>query len=69
MRALLDTNTLIHCEDSIFIRENLGHIFNWLDRFGYDKCVHPESKRNIEQHNDECIRISFLRKLASYQII
>lgn len=69
MRALLDTNILIHREAPVVVRQNIGLVFNWLDRLGYDKCVHPESIGEIERHNDAHVRASFMAKLASYRTI
>jgi hypothetical protein len=69
MRALLDTNILIHREAPVVVRQNIGLVFRWLDRLRYEKCVHPESIREIERHNDERVRNSFRAKLASYRII
>jgi len=69
MRALLDTNILIHREASVVIRENIGLVFNWLDRLGYEKCVHPESIGEVKQHKDKRLRDSFLAKVKAYKII
>lgn len=59
MHALLNSNIMIHHEACIVICEDIGYVFNWLDPHGYDKCFHPENKKHIEKHSDECIRISF----------
>ena len=69
MRALLDTNILIHREAPVIIHEDIGLLFNWLDRLGYNKYIHPESKSEIERHKDDRIKASFLAKLASYHVI
>lgn len=69
VRALLDTNILIHREAPVVVRQNIGIVFRWLDRLGYEKCVHPESIREIERHNDERVRNAFRAKLASYHTI
>jgi hypothetical protein len=69
MRALLDTNILIHREASVVVRQDIGLVFNWLDRLSYEKCIHPESIREIERHADERVRNSFIAKLASYRTI
>lgn len=69
MRALLDTNILIHREASIVVQQNIGILFNWLDRLGYEKCVHPVSLEEIEQHEDPRVRKSFRAKLASYRLL
>lgn len=41
MRALLDTNILIHREAAIVKNEDIGQLFNWLDKLHIDKVVHP----------------------------
>jgi predicted nucleic acid-binding protein len=69
MRALLDTNILIHREAAVVVRQNIGLVFNWLDRLDYEKCVHPVSVEEIERHEDERIRRSFAAKIASYRVL
>lgn len=69
MRTLLDTNILIHREASIVVQQNIGILFNWLDRLGYEKCVHPVSIEEIDQHEDPRVRRSFQTKLASYRLL
>lgn len=69
MRALLDTNILIHREAPVVVQQNIGLLFNWLDRLGYEKCVHPVSFEEIDQHEDARVRHSFSAKLASYRLI
>ena len=66
MRILLDTNILIHRETANIVKENVGVLFNWLDRLGYEKCVHPVSSSEIGRHADERVRRSFAAKLKSY---
>jgi predicted nucleic acid-binding protein len=69
MRVLLDTNILIHREAAVVVRQDIGPLFNWLDRLRYDKCVHPVSVKEIEQHRDERVRRSFAAKIASYRVL
>ncbi len=69
MRALLDTNILIHREAPLPVHQNIGLIFNWLDRLAYEKYVHPVSIGEIERHDDERVRRSFKTKLKSYRQI
>lgn len=69
MRVLLDTNILIHREAPVVVHQDIGLLFNWLDRLRYDKCVHPISINEINQHKDEKVRSSFTAKIASYRII
>lgn len=69
MRALLDTNILIHREAPVVVEQNIGLLFNWLDRLGYEKCVHPVSFDEIQRHEDARVRASFRAKLASYHLL
>lgn len=66
MRVLLDTNILIHREAAHVVRDDIGLLFNWLDRLRCTKCVHPASLAEIEKHADERTRFAFQRKLQSY---
>lgn len=63
MRALLDTNILIHREAPVVIRQEIGLLFNWLDRLHVEKWVHPISISEIAQHQDERVRRSFPQSL------
>jgi len=69
MRVLLDTNILIHREAPVVVHQNIGLLFNWMDRLHCDKCVHPVSVREIGQHEDERVRRSFAAKVASYRVL
>ena len=69
MRALLDTNILIHREAATVVRPDIGTLFAWLDRLGIEKWVHPVSLAEIAEHADEQVRRSFEAKLASYRLI
>ena len=40
MRILIDTNIVIHREANQIVNEDIGLLFNWLDRLSYEKCVH-----------------------------
>jgi hypothetical protein len=66
VNVLLDTNILIHREAATVVRDDIGVLFNWLDRLGHAKCVHPASLLEIELHADASVRRSFRAKLASY---
>jgi len=66
MRVLLDTNILIHREAAYVARDDIGLLFNWIDRLQYTKCIHPSSVKEIQKHFDERTRIAFCRKLESY---
>lgn len=69
MRALLDTNILIHREAATVVRQDIGKLFFWLDKLKYEKCVHPASLSEINKHEDRRVRESFEAKLQSYHIL
>lgn len=69
MRVLLDTNILIHREAPVIVHQNIGVVFNWLDRLAYEKWVHPVSVEEIQRHEDARVRRSFAAKIASYRIL
>lgn len=69
MRVLLDTNIIIHREASKVINQDIGILFNWLDKLHYTKCVHPltalELARNINPETAKTMQV----KLANYQLL
>jgi predicted nucleic acid-binding protein len=67
MKALLDTNIVIHREAAVIVHGNIGALFSWLDKLGYEKCIHPLTVAEIRKHKDERVRNSFLAKMASYR--
>ena len=52
MKALLDTNIIIHREASRVIHQDIGYLFNWLDKLKIEKCVHPLTVEEINKHRD-----------------
>lgn len=69
MKALLDTNILIHREASKIINEDIGILYRWLDKGGYTKCIHSLSIKEIENYQDKQIVDIFHIKLDSYECI
>ncbi len=69
MRVLLDTNVLIHREASNIVSEEIGYLYQWLDRLGYEKCVHPASTVEIAKHLDAKVRATFDLKLRAYNLL
>jgi hypothetical protein len=69
MRALLDTNILIHREAATVVRRDIGTLFYWLDKLKYEKCVHPVSLSEIGKHQDKRVRESFHTKLQAYHVL
>ncbi|MCK8521477.1 hypothetical protein M0D21_07855 [Aquimarina sp. D1M17] len=66
MRILIDTNIIIHREANRVVNEDIGLLFNWLDRLKYDKCVHPLSIEEISGHQDENVVKTMKIKIANY---
>ena len=66
MRILLDTNIIIHREASTVVREDIGVLFNWLDRLHWTKCVHPLTTDEIRKHRDPKVVATFDAKLKQY---
>ncbi len=69
MRALLDTNIVIHREAPVAVDEDIGVLFGWLDRLGYTKCVHPVTVEELDGHGDPRSRRSLDIKLRAYDVI
>lgn len=69
MKALLDTNIIIHREASRVINQDIGILYRWLERAKYTKCIHFLTIQEIEKHNDKSTVESFNIKLKSYEQI
>ena len=69
MRVLLDTNIIIHREASKIVNNDIGILFNWLDKLHHTKCVHPltrdELSRNINTDTAKTMQV----KLANYHLL
>ena len=67
MRALLDTNIIIHREANRVLNRDIGILFKWLDKGKYIKCIHPitiaELKKNSNKETLEAITV----KIESYE--
>jgi predicted nucleic acid-binding protein len=69
MRALLDTNIIIHRETGRIFKENIGTLFQWLDHMKYIKNVHPVSVEELKRHSDNEVVRTMGIKLDSYQLL
>lgn len=69
MKALLDTNILIHRETPNIVRSEIGYLYRWLDELGYTKCIHPISISEIEKNANPSTVSSFKSKLNSYYLL
>lgn len=67
MRVLLDTNIVIHRETDKVSNQNIGVLFNWLDKLHITKCVHPLTLTELQKHASEQVVKSMSIKLHSYQ--
>jgi hypothetical protein len=55
LRALLDTNILIHREATTPVRDDIGTLFRWLDELRYEKLLHPDSVTEVKKHADPLV--------------
>lgn len=69
MKALLDTNIIIHREASRIIMQDVGILYRWLDRVKHTKCVHSLTINEIEKYKDKKTVDAFHIKLDSYELI
>jgi len=69
MRVLIDTNIIIHREASRVINQDIGVLFNWLDKLRYEKCIHPLSIDEISAHRDQQVVNTMRIKIANYNLL
>ncbi len=50
MRILLDTNIIIHREASTVINSDIGLLFQWFDKTGAKKIIHPLTVEELAKH-------------------
>jgi len=69
MKALLDTNIIIHREASRVINQDVGILYRWLERAKYTKCVHSLTVSEIEKYKNKEAVDTLQIKLDSYERI
>ena len=69
MKALLDTNIIIHREAGRIVQQDIGILFRWLDRAKYIKCIHPVTISEIQKNPNKITVETFMAKLNSYEQI
>lgn len=69
MKALLDTNIIIHREASKVINQDVGILYRWLERAKYTKYVHSLTIAEIEKYKNQQTVDTFQIKLDSYEHI
>lgn len=69
MRALIDTNILIHRETKTPVVQDIGTLFYWLGKLKYTVCIHPITKQEIlSNKNKEAVK-AFTIKMLSYELL
>lgn len=66
MKALLDTNIIIHRETNKIFNRDIGILFKWLDKGKYTKCIHPVTIAEINKNSNKDTVDTFSVKLESY---
>ena len=69
MKALLDTNIIIHREANTIVSQDIGILYRWLDRAKYTKCIHSATINEVKKNPNKKTVETFLVKLNSYEII
>lgn len=67
MKALLDTNIVIHRENTIVSNQGIGLLFYWLDKLNYTKCIHPFVIEELRSHKNTELQRLYDVKLCSYE--
>ena len=66
MRALLDTNIIIHRENVKATNLSIGQLFYWLDVLHFEKLIHPYTITELKKYSSEQIQSLYDAKLAAY---
>ena len=69
MKALLDTNIIIHREANRIVSQDIGILYRWLDRGKYTKCIHSATIQEVKKNTNKDTVKLFLVKLESYEVI
>lgn len=66
MRALLDTNIVIHRENTQTTSLTIGKLFYWLDKLHYEKIIHPYTVVELRKYHNSQIQSLYDAKLDAY---
>ena len=66
MRALLDTNIIIHRENTIVTSNTIGQLFYWLDKLHCEKLIHPLSVNELRKFHNQQMQALYDSKLSAY---
>lgn len=66
MRALLDTNIVIHRENTKATNLSIGQLFHWLDVLHYEKLIHTYTVEELRKYSNEQVQTLYDAKLTAY---
>jgi predicted nucleic acid-binding protein len=69
MKVLLDTNIIIHREASKVINQDIGVLFNWIDKLKYEKFIHPATVEELNRNKNPQTVATMAIKIGSYNLI
>ena len=69
MKVLLDTNIIIHREAATIVKDDIGVLFNWLDKLKYSKYIHPVTVEELKRNKDPKTVSTMTIKIGSYNLI
>ena len=69
MKALLDTNIIIHREAYKTVNQDIGTLFRWLDKANYIKYIHQITINEISKNPNIETVDTFRTKIKSYEVI
>jgi len=69
MKVLLDTNIIIHREASSVIVQDIGILFNWMDKLKFEKYIHPITVEELKRNRDQKTVATMEIKISSYNQI
>lgn len=69
MKALLDTNIIIHREANRILNNDIGQLFNWLDKLKIEKCIHRLTVNELNKYKDKDSVETLNIKIESYNIL
>jgi predicted nucleic acid-binding protein len=69
MRVLLDTNIIIHREASKVINQDIGYLFQWIDKLKLEKCIHPLTVEELNRNKDAETAKTMNVKIGSYNLL
>ena len=66
VKTLLDTNIIIHRENTKVTNQSIGLLYYWLDKLHYEKMIHPYSVRELRKYGNPQMQELYDVKLSSY---